>query len=278
METTKSLELKSNTQQEQMQSMKSIWIEVKGSLSTILTSLKEKWGICLWSLKWVNFIKIEHKSIPIMLKDRNEFSVYSFCDVWCDTKIWIIDNDKKINNEKNHKTRSVEMKTENETRIVKLWNTDNDVKESKEIENEVFWIIKSIDIKSCKNKLFLTTVQAWIDGDWINDPADRKALADIVGIYELYWKKEIVIKTLFDMPIFSGKFHMFLGKVHERAKKLDNPYWAFQNAKKYLKTGGRKKSERLSDLLLLYSITPNELWLDDVPKTPFINWWTCTWK
>jgi hypothetical protein len=29
---------------------------------------------------------------------------------------------------------------------------------------------------------------------------------------------------------------------------------------------------------LLYSISANELGMDDVPKTPFIQWWICNWK
>ena len=277
METTKPLELKSSSQQEKTQSMKLIWKEVKNLLSTILTSFKERWGDCLWCLKWADYF-IEIESMPTILNDWSTFSVYCFCDVWCNTKLWIIDDERRINNEEKHKTSSVEMKAENETRIVKQWKTGNESKESKEIENEVFRIIKSIDIKSCKNKLFLTTVQAWIDGDWINSSADRNALADIVEIYKLYWKEKIVIETIFDMPISSGKFHIFLKKVHERAKQLDNPYWAFQNAKNFLKTGGHKKHEYLSNSLLLYSITPSELWINDIPRTPFINWWTCTWK
>jgi predicted solute-binding protein len=73
------------------------------------------------------------------------------------------------------------------------------------------------------------------------------------------------------MPICSEKIHIFLEKVHERAKKIDNPYEVFQNAKKHLKIGSYKKNEYLSNSLLLYSISANELGMDDVPKTPFIQ-------
>ena len=238
------------------------------------------------SLKWgkiedinENIIEIEHESIPTILDDSIIFSVYCCCDeIWWDIEIRISCDEKKVDKAESNKSDIKDTKKENETRVVKQWKENNETKESKEIENEVFGIIKSIDINWCKSKHLLAIVQAWIEKWTHNEPIVRNSLSHIVGIYQLYWNQPIVVKTIFDMPICSEKIHIFLEKAHERAKKLDNPYGAFQNAKKYLKTGSYKKNEYISNSLLLYSISPYELGINDIPKTPFIQWWICNWK
>lgn len=226
-----------------------------------------------------NLIEIEHESIPTILDDSITFSVYCCCDeIWWDIEIRILIDEKNIDNEEQKKTEKAETKKGKVSRVVKQWKEDNEIQQSKEIENEVFGIIKSIDSNWCKSKHLLAVVQAWIEKWTNNDPIARNSLSHIVGIYQLYWNQAIVVKTIFDMPICSEKIHIFLEKVHERAKKIDNPYEVFQNAKKHLKIGSYKKNEYLSNSLLLYSISANELGMDDVPKTPFIQWWICNWK
>lgn len=213
-----------------------------------------------------NILIIDSESIPQTVSVWETFPVTLYYWDWkeCQIIINIVGKISEKNSTPENNSEGERIQTEHEKHQETVWQ-----------------IIKGIHSNGSVNKNVLFEFKSYIETWW--DSAEMKvALHNLTYLYELHGEKDIVIQKVFEMPLSLSQMYVFIDKAYKKAYEMteskENPFELFNHTKATLHKKSYKRSEKLEIMLLQFWLSLPDIWINDVPKSRHLRWWTCNWK